>query len=68
MHNHCAALNPFKDNLHSLLDVGGNTVSEAEEKAGVLDAFFASVLNSLTDQLLSECLAPPTGKQRQGME
>jgi len=37
-----------KESLHSLLDEGGNTVNEDEEKAEVLYAFFASVFNSQT--------------------
>ncbi|KAF1595969.1 UNVERIFIED_CONTAM: hypothetical protein FQV16_0016447, partial [Eudyptes robustus] len=37
-----------KENLHPLLDAGGNIVTEDEEKAEALNAFFASVFNSKT--------------------
>ena len=37
-----------KENLHPLLDVGGNIVTQAEEKAEVLNAAFASVFNGKT--------------------
>ncbi|KAK4828998.1 hypothetical protein QYF61_001754 [Mycteria americana] len=35
-----------KENLQSLVDGGGNTVTKDEEKAKVLNTFFASVFNS----------------------
>ncbi|KAK4831824.1 hypothetical protein QYF61_019347 [Mycteria americana] len=38
-----------KENLQPLVDVGGNTVTKDEEKAEVLNAFFASVFNSRAD-------------------
>jgi len=37
-----------KENLHPLLDTGGNRVTKAEEKVEVLNAIFASVFNSKT--------------------
>ncbi|KAK4827580.1 hypothetical protein QYF61_019482 [Mycteria americana] len=38
-----------KENLQPLVDVGGNTVTKDEEKAEVLNAFFASVFISRAD-------------------
>jgi len=37
-----------KENLHPLLDEGGNIATKDEEKAEVLNAFFASVFSSQT--------------------
>ncbi|KAK4810736.1 hypothetical protein QYF61_007710 [Mycteria americana] len=41
-----------KENLQPLVDGGGNTVTKDEEKAEVLNAFFASVFNSRADSSL----------------
>ena len=37
-----------KENLHSLWDVEGNIANKDEEKAEILNAFFASVFKSQT--------------------
>ncbi|KAK4806923.1 hypothetical protein QYF61_012644 [Mycteria americana] len=37
-----------RENLHPLLDAGGNIVTKDEEKPDVLNAFFASVFTSKT--------------------
>ncbi|KAK4816829.1 hypothetical protein QYF61_023893 [Mycteria americana] len=53
-----------KENLHPLLDAGGNIVTENEEKAEVLNAFFTSVFNSKTSCSLGT--QPPELEDRDG--
>ncbi|KAK4827718.1 LOW QUALITY PROTEIN: hypothetical protein QYF61_021018 [Mycteria americana] len=53
-----------KENLQPLLDGGGNTVTKDEEKAEVLNAFFASVFNSRADCSLGT--QPPESEDRDG--
>ncbi|KAK4830698.1 LOW QUALITY PROTEIN: hypothetical protein QYF61_012867 [Mycteria americana] len=50
-----------KENLHPLLDVGGNIATKDEEKAEILNAFFASVFNSKTS-----CSSAPELEERDG--
>ncbi|KAK4830597.1 hypothetical protein QYF61_012023 [Mycteria americana] len=53
-----------KENLQSLVDGGGNTVTKDEEKAEVLNAFFASVFNSRANCSLGT--QPPASEDRDG--
>ncbi|KAK4815604.1 LOW QUALITY PROTEIN: hypothetical protein QYF61_004819 [Mycteria americana] len=53
-----------KENLQPLVDRGGNTVTKDEEKAEVLNAFFASVFNSRADCSLGT--QPPELEDRDG--
>ncbi|KAK4832424.1 hypothetical protein QYF61_023103 [Mycteria americana] len=53
-----------KENLQPLVDRGGNTVTKDEEKAEVLNAFFASVFNSRTN--CSLVTQPPELEDRDG--
>jgi len=54
-----------KESLHPLLDARGNIASKAEEKAEVLNAFFASVFNSQTG--CSQGIQPPVLEGREGV-
>jgi len=63
-YQHMNSKKSTKENLHLLLDVGGNTASKDEEKAEVRNAFFASVFNSQTDY--SQDIQPPVLEGRDG--
>ncbi|KAK4822092.1 hypothetical protein QYF61_009792 [Mycteria americana] len=53
-----------KENLQPLVDRGGNTVIKDEEKAELLNAFFASVFNSRANCSLGT--QPPESEDRDG--
>ncbi|KAK1214166.1 LIN1 transcriptase, partial [Pygoscelis papua] len=53
-----------RENLHPLLDAGGNIVTEDEEKAEVLNAFFASVFSRQTSY--PQGTRPPELEDRDG--
>uniref|UniRef100_A0A8D0KSJ6 Reverse transcriptase domain-containing protein n=1 Tax=Strix occidentalis caurina TaxID=311401 RepID=A0A8D0KSJ6_STROC len=51
-----------RESIHPLLDAGGNMVTSDEEKAEVLNAFFASVFNNKTSCI--EGIQPPQPEDR----
>ncbi|KAF1504960.1 hypothetical protein FQV18_0002372, partial [Eudyptula minor novaehollandiae] len=55
-----------KENLHPLLDAGGNIVTEDEEKAEVLNAFFASDFNRQSSY--PQGIQPPELEDRVGKQ
>lgn len=57
-----------KVNLQPLLDVEGNTGTHDEENAEILNAFFASVFNSVTSCSLSAQVLELEGRDREHNE
>ena len=53
-----------KESLHPLLDARGNIATKNEEKAEVVNAFFASVFNNQTGY--SQSIQPPVLEDRGG--